>query len=145
MKVFICWSGSISRRIARSIHDWLPNIIQNVEPFMSTEDIEEGARWLSIVQTELQDCHFGLICLTRENLESQWIHFEAGSLSKIIDRSRVVPVLFNLEHSDVRGPLTHFQMVKFGEEEMFRIVEGINNSGVERKIDPERLKKMALR
>ena len=88
MKVFICWSGSVSRRIAKSIHDWLPNIIQNVEPFMSTEDIEKGARWLSTVHTELQDCHFGMICLTPENLGSQWIHFEAGALSKFIDRSR---------------------------------------------------------
>src|SRR5262249_45849659 len=33
-------------------------------------------------------------------------------------------------------------MEKFGEEEMFGIVQSINNSGIERKIEQDRLKKM---
>ena len=139
MKVFISWSGSISRQIAKSFYDWLPSVLQNVEPFMSSEDIEKGARWLSSMTTELQDCHFGLICLTPENLTAPWIHFEAGSLSKMIDRSRLVPILFKLEPSDVQGPLTQFQMVNFGQEEMLQLLRGINNASEERKLEETRL------
>jgi hypothetical protein len=91
--------------------------------------------------TELQDCHFGLICLTPENLIAPWIHFEAGSLSKIIDRSRLVPILFKLEPSDVQGPLTQFQMVNFGQDEMYRLLQSVNNAGEERKLEEGRLEK----
>jgi hypothetical protein len=141
MKVFISWSGAISRQVAKSFYDWLPNVLQNVQPFMSSEDIEKGARWLSSMTTELQDCHFGLICLTPENLIAPWIHFEAGSLSKMIDRSRLVPILFKLEPSDVQGPLTQFQMVNFGQDEMYRLLQSINNAGEERKLEDGRLEK----
>jgi hypothetical protein len=141
MRVFISWSGAISQQIAKSIYDWLPNVLQNVEPFMSSEDIEKGARWLSSMSTELQNCHFGLICLTPENLTTPWIHFEAGSVSKIIDRSRLVPILFKLEPSDVQGPLTQFQMVNFGQDEIYRLLQSINNTGEERKLEEGRLEK----
>jgi hypothetical protein len=141
MRVFISWSGAISQQIAKSIYDWLPSVLQNVEPFMSSEDIEKGARWLSSMATELQNCHFGLICLTPENLNAPWIHFEAGSVSKLIDRSRLVPILFKLEPSDVQGPLTQFQMVNFGQDEIYRLLQSINNVGEERKLEEGRLEK----
>src|SRR5271169_3330669 len=145
MKVFISWSGSTSGQIARFLREWLPNVLQNVEPFLSNEDIDKGARWLSAVTDELQVCNFGLICLTPENLTAPWILFEAGSLSKIIGRSRVVPILFKLEPSDVQGPLTQFQMVNFGQEEMYRLLQSINNAGGERKLDENRLQKIFVK
>jgi hypothetical protein len=139
MKVFISWSGSISRQIARSFYDWLPDVLQNVEPFMSSEDIEKGTRWLGTMLTQLESCHFGLVCLTPENITAPWIHFEAGSLSKMIDRSRLVPILFQLAPSDVQGPLTQFQMVNFGQEGMLQLLQSINNTNDERKLQESRL------
>jgi hypothetical protein len=44
MKVFISWSGSRSKQIAKILHDWLPIVLQNIEAFMSTEEIEKGMR-----------------------------------------------------------------------------------------------------
>ena len=90
--------------------------------------------------TELQDCHFGLICLTPDNLIAPWIHFEAGSLSKMIDRSRLVPILFKLEQSDVQGPLAQFQMVNFGQDQIYGVLQSINNAAEELKLDESRLK-----
>ena len=141
MKVFISWSGAISQKIAKSFYDWLPSVLQTIQPFMSSEDIDKGARWLSTMTTELQDCHFGLICLTPDNLIAPWIHFEAGSLSKMIDRSRLVPILFKLEQSDVQGPLAQFQMVNFGQDQMYGVLQSINNAGEEPKLDESRLGK----
>jgi hypothetical protein len=142
MKVFISWSGQVSRELSKHLYDWLPTILQNLELFMSSEDIDKGSRWLSTMAGELQDCNFGLICLTPENLNAPWIHFEAGSLSKIIDRSKVVPILFRLDPSDVKGPLTQFQMVNFGKDEIYSLLKTINNADEEPKLDENRLKRV---
>lgn len=103
MKVFISWSGLISRQVARSFYDWLPIVLQFVKPYMSSEDIVSGTRWFSSVGEELQSCNFGLVCLTSENVISPWIHFEAGAISKVIENSRVVPVLFRLRRAMFLG------------------------------------------
>ena len=93
MKVFISWSGDRSRAIAEELRDWLPTIVQSLEPFISTQDVPVGGRGLNVLASELQDCSFGILCLTQENKQGQWIHFEAGALSKVIEASRVVPLL----------------------------------------------------
>jgi len=141
MNVFISWSGAVSRQIAKSLYDWLPTVLQSVQPFMSAEDIEKGARWLSEITTELETSHFGVICLTPDNLSSTWIHFEAGSLAKIVDRSNVVPILFNVEPSHVQGPLTQFQMANFAKDEMYRLLGSINNAAGESRIPDPRLER----
>jgi hypothetical protein len=134
MRVFISWSGAVSREIAKSLSDWLPLVLQSVRPFMSAEDIEKGARWSSEISTELNTTNFGVICLTPENTTSPWIHFEAGSLAKALDHAKVMPILFNLEPSNVQGPLTQFQMANFNKDEMRRLLKSINNSGGDLKI-----------
>jgi hypothetical protein len=108
MKVFICWSGNRSGRIAAFLREWLPSVLQNVEAFRSAEDIGKGLRWTDQISSNLQEANFGIVCLTPENLSSSWLHFEAGALSKL-PRSRVVPILFQVKSSDVQGPLSQFQ------------------------------------
>lgn len=40
MKVFINWSGTRSKAVAKALHDWLKNIFPNqVEPWMSDIDL----------------------------------------------------------------------------------------------------------
>ncbi len=85
MKVFISWSGERSKAVAQAWHDWLPNVIQAVEPWMSETDIAKGARWGMDMARELDETRVGIICLTPENLNAPWILFEAGALSKTLE------------------------------------------------------------
>lgn len=128
MKVFISWSGDRSRAVAEALRDWLPRVINAAEPWLSLRDIEPGARWVSDIAHQLEGARFGLICLTRENLDSTWIHFEAGALSKSVDESRVMPYLLNLEPTDVRWPLAQFQAVQANLDGTKRVVYAINGA-----------------
>lgn len=127
MKVFICWSGETSMQIATQLRDWLPKVNHHIEPFMSHEDIGKGLRWGYELTTVLEDCNFGLVCLTPENLSAPWLHFEAGALSKV-GQSRVAPILFQTKKNDVQGPLSAFQLAILGNKsEMLRVLKSIND------------------
>ena len=93
MKVFISWSGDLSHKVAIVIRDWLPAILQYVEPYVSSEDIDKGVRWSSDISKELDNSKFGILCVTKENFEAPWLNFEAGALGKSFETGRVSPFL----------------------------------------------------
>jgi hypothetical protein len=92
MKIIFSWSGSRSKEMASALYNWLPSIIQSIDPWMSDSDIDIGSRWGQNLDKELESANFGILCLTPESLNSTWIHYEAGALSKFIDKSRVCPL-----------------------------------------------------
>ena len=110
MKVFISWSGDHSRKFAELLNSWIPKLLQNAEPFFTSKDIRSGQRWAPEIWEKLNESHFGIICLTPDNLKSEWVHFEAGALSKMVKESQVCPLLVNLKESQVKPPLSLFQM-----------------------------------
>ena len=82
MKVFISWSGVDSHSAAVALRDWLPSVIQLLEPYVSSEDIDKGARWSTDIAAELAGSDWGILCVTKENVQAPWLNFEAGALSK---------------------------------------------------------------
>jgi hypothetical protein len=135
MKVFISWSGERSREIGDAFRQWLPSVLQAVKPYFSPDDIAKGTRWATDIAKELDACRLGLLILTPENVKASWLLFEAGALSKTIDKSKVCPILFDLELSDVTGPLVQFQGAKFEKEEIKRVVKMINSELGEQSLD----------
>lgn len=129
MNVFLTWSGPYSRDVARALKHWLPHVIQSVKPFMSDEDIEKGARWFTDIATRLHEYQFGVVCLTPDNLEAPWIHFEAGALAKSLDQGRVAPFLLEVRKASISGPLAQFQATEFKKTDVSRLVASINASG----------------
>jgi hypothetical protein len=124
MKVFVSWSGDTSRMIAEIISDWLKRSIQAVKPFYSPE-IEKGAKWSNEIDAALEGTSFGLICLTPDNLDSTWIHYETGALSKTTD-ALIWTFLVGLKQSDVKQPLGRFQHTVAEKEDVFRLLKSIN-------------------
>ena len=50
--------------------------------------------------------------MTRENLNTPWLLFEAGALAKSMQDGRVVPLLLDLDFKEISGPLSQFQAKK---------------------------------
>lgn len=128
MKVFISWSGERSKSLAHSFRDWLPLVLHYVEPWLSEADIEAGERWAQSVAKELAASNFGIICVTSENITSPWVLFEAGALTKSLETSRVIPLLLDLEFSDVSGPLAQFQAKKLSRSGVGEIIHSIQKA-----------------
>lgn len=138
MKVFISWSGELSKLVARELSEWLPSIIQSVEVFYSPEDIQKGENWDSRLTKELEECKYGIVCLTKENVLAPWVHFEAGALSKTLD-SHTSTLMIDVVTSDIRGPLSRFQTTKFEKDDFYKLVCGINDAS-DNKISEKVLK-----
>jgi hypothetical protein len=141
MKVFISWSGTVSHKVATIFRDWLPSVIQSIEPYVSSEDIDKGARWSTDIAGELNASSYGLVCLTKENLDAPWINFEAGALGKSIEKSRVSPFLFRLKRSDVEGPILQFQSTIFERDDVLKLLKSINAACTQDALEDARLEK----
>ncbi len=139
MKVFISWSGDTSLKVAQQLRDWLPCVINAIKPYVSSEDIDKGARWSSDIAKELENSNFGILCVTKENLNAPWLCFEAGALSKAMDdKSFVTPFLFNIKPSELQGPILQFQATSFEKNEIKKMVQTLNkacgDNGIEEDI-----------
>lgn len=141
MKVFLSWSGELSQKIALELRDWLPYVIQSVEPYLSSEDIDKGSRWSVDIAKELEDSSFGILCVTHQNIDSSWLNFEAGALSKAFSKTNVTPFLFGLKPSDLtNSPLLQFQTTLFDKKDLLKLVFSLNNATGDEKLDEQKLK-----
>lgn len=138
-KVFISWSGDLSKALGEAVRDWIPKVLQTVKPYFTPDDIEKGSRWAKEIEQELVSSKLGIICLTRDNQNSPWILFEAGALSKNLQESKVCPILFNLDTTELKGPLASFQATRFNKDDIKKLLESINNSCEETKLDQKNL------
>lgn len=141
MKIFISWSGARSETIASKLRSWLPSVIQAVNPWLSSVDIDPGSRWNVNINKELEETEFGILCVCVDNLYAPWLNFEAGALAKKLDSSNVVPYLIDLEPIDIpAGPLTQFMAIRAHKDDTWKLVQTIN-SKLEKRIEDDRLSK----
>jgi len=141
MKVFLSWSGELSHKVALTLRDWIPSVIQSIEPYVSSEDIDKGARWSTDIASELADSSYGILCVTKENLHAPWLTFEAGALSKTMDKSYVSPFLFDIKRSEVNGPILQFQSTVFEKEDVKKLLLSLNKADSAEQLTSERLEK----
>lgn len=140
MRIFASWSGKPSREIAIILKDWIPNVLQDVEVYVSSQDISKGERWLNNVNTNLQEHNFGISIVTAENYLAPWILFEAGALAKTLN-GRLIPLLCGIDTISMPNhPLTQFQyVVAPGHDELLRFMQDIN-AACDRPLPDERIK-----
>ncbi len=126
MKVFISWSGEQSEALAKALHRWLPLVLHYVDPWLSQADINAGERWGTKVAGELSLTNFGIICVTKSNINAPWLLFESGALAKSMEEGRVIPLLLDIDLKDIAGPLAQFQAKKIEKNGIKDVISAIN-------------------
>jgi hypothetical protein len=126
MKIFISWSGDRSKKVAELLDDWIQCVIQAVDPWMSSKDIDRGALWFTEITDQLANTSIGIVCLTKENKNKSWILFEAGALAKGLTSNRVCTFLIDLLSTDLENPLAQFNHTFPTRESVWELVRTIN-------------------
>ncbi|MYY04021.1 MULTISPECIES: toll/interleukin-1 receptor domain-containing protein [unclassified Streptomyces] len=140
MKVFLSWSGERSRKIAEALRSWIPDVIQGIDPWVSSQDIAKGGKGIEEITHELAATDFGIICVTPENEASRWINFEAGSLAKQFKIAHVAPFLIDMKISDLTGPLSKFQAtVGESRDDVRKLISDMNKASAGRMVAEDRL------
>lgn len=136
MKIFISWAGEKGRNLANALSISLKKCKQ-FEPFVSHGGIDAGEEWYKRLIEELETAEFGVVCLTKESLLSNWVHFEAAllmgrwrtksdSTSNLNFQHRLVPLLFDIRRGEVKGPLSHLQCIDSSNRQEFeRMIQQI--------------------
>ncbi len=141
MKVFISWSGTLSQNIAILLRDWIGDVLQGTEVWISSDDIDKGSLWFGDIGTQLATTSVGILCLTRENITAPWVLFEAGALSKGLSKTRVCPLLINLPHAELKPPLSQFNGTLPMKDDMLKLIRTINAQNADKALSEDRIQK----
>ena len=142
LKIFLSWSGAESHALARLLHEWLPDVLPFVDPWMSSEDIAKGRRWATDIGESLEESSYCIVCVTPGVERQPWVNFEAGAVSKIVERSRVSPLLLGLSAEDLGNlPLAMFQCTTCDKDDMRKLLRSIAAAGAAGR-DSKRIDRM---
>ena len=126
MDIFISWHGKRSHAVAVALRDWLPQIVNDFKPWLSSSSIDKGSRWSPEIAAKLATAKAGIFCLTPSNLVAPWVLFEAGAISKSAETTYVCTLLVGLQASDVTDPLAQFQATKLTKDDLLQLVKNLN-------------------
>lgn len=140
MKIFLSWSGEISKGFAIALKSWIINYFDYKIDFFLSEEISAGKLWYDAIEENLNNCELGIFCITQGNLKSPWLGFEAGWLSKRFHDGTAIPLLLNVNPDDYnQSPLSGFQSKSTDLKGILYVLEKIN-SLAEKKIKDTVLK-----
>lgn len=120
--VFIAWSGLRSRQMAACLYDWIPRIKPGLRFWMSETDVPAGEMWVETLIERVKTAQAMIVCLTPENQDSRWLHFEAGlGMGKPL-----IPVLWGLDAGEVQAPLGSLNSCLADQRGMRKLVDRLS-------------------
>lgn len=124
-RIFISWSGDLSKEVAQLIHEWLPGVFEEVKPWMSDNDIAAGDNWKEELESVLEEAEFCIVCVTQLSHNSPWLNYEIGRLK---DKA-ICPLFIDLSPNEIDGPLKGMQGTTFDQTGMLKLVRTLNKLG----------------
>lgn len=93
-----------------------------------SSDTDKGESWFQAITTELRQSKVGVVFITPQNVNEEWIHLEAGAIYAALDK-QLCPVLVNLKKTDYDGPLRNIQMTELGDKaDMLKLLRTLNKN-----------------
>ena len=144
MRIFIGWSGETGRNVAGILSRWLKALFPDIEISTASDIMTGGINWHSALQGALKTADYGLICITKESVQSLWLYYEAGVLSTAA--SYITPFLFDVTPSELGGPLRAFQSVTGNQDDLWKLISELasilNKNHTENSINLDSLKRL---
>lgn len=109
LRIFLSFSGPVSKAVGAALFEWLKTLSPSFAPFMSDRDISAGS-WSPQLMKALRTSDACIACLTRENLDAEWIHFEAGAIAMRDRYERLALFGLDLNPGELRQPLSASQL-----------------------------------
>jgi len=140
VSVFICWSGARSHKLALAAEALLrTTLCLEKEDVFVSDRIDKGVAWFDAIVKHLETSKVGIVCLTAENVESPWLHFESGALALRLEReqdagaptkpltprNRLFTLLHGVTGAELKGPLGAYQATSTTELEMATMIQSI--------------------
>jgi hypothetical protein len=116
--------------LAELLRDFLDG--WSIDCFLSASGISKGEFWFERVRQELAKSDCGIICLTPENLESRWIHFEAGSLLGAKEAKKIYTYYLDENPGDVKDPFKSLQITVSSKEDTQRLLSVLIGRDIEK-------------
>ena len=130
----ISWSGTQSRAAARILRDWFECVLPGVDFWLSTEDISVGGVWFPQLMKALDQRQVCILCVTKENIRSPWMHYEAGAVAAKLNgggnaKPLICPYLLGVESWQIcKSPFSQFQWARDTKEDTWHLLLAINQA-----------------
>jgi TIR domain len=109
VNIFLSWSGTRGRSVAEALNDWLPRFHRGWQTWVSSRQ-KRGTDWRAALFEHITAADAGVLCLTCDSIESRWLAFEAGMLSRRANAPLAIYGL-DIEEDELSGtPLAHIPL-----------------------------------
>lgn len=129
----------MSHDVGKALKEWLENVLQNVDVWLSSEDLRKGTTWVTSILTALKTSRCCIVCLTSSNPDaSPWMLFEVGALTAV-EGSRIFTFLHGLDPERVKYPLAMFQHTLSHREDVRKLLISLNEQLGSHAVEDRRL------
>ena len=122
LKVFISYSGDLSKSIAKEFNNWFREFIY-VDTYFLEEDIGLGQHMHEKLEEELEKTSFCIIFLTPDKINSEWMLWAAGMLSGKRSRIQTCVLTFNIPIKEVPEQLKVFINIEYSKDSIHKLLE----------------------
>ncbi|OGP54528.1 MAG: hypothetical protein A2Y65_10940 [Deltaproteobacteria bacterium RBG_13_52_11] len=141
MDILIGWSKAQSKIVASALHQWLPEVLPGIKPWMSSKDIAKGREWFQELQGVLTSMQLCIICVTPENVRSPWIYYETGAIAAKGSDVLICPYLVGvLPNMLTDGPLGNWQCTVAERDDTWELIKSLNKNALKSRHDLSLLK-----
>jgi len=81
--------------MGQALCGWLKLVLQEVQPWMSSLDIQAGELWEKEVHDHLEQAQYAIVCVTAKNYQRPWLNYETGATGVL--RGKTCPYLLRAE------------------------------------------------
>lgn len=131
-KIFLSWSGDVSKTFALAVEIFLKEILPDIDAFVSSGP-QNGSEWFRSILDNLRNCDCIIPCLTTSNLRSHWLHFETGFVAarqgaERVERNKVFPMVLNVPIDEIGAPFSFYHAYSIEADRLEEFAESISKN-----------------